>query len=152
MALAIGLLGTLWQHETSCYPSMMFSCWMGTNLVALVWLSMRFKSPTASHLRSGLVHSSATTRRGARLALGYVGCRGHMPQPIAMVQCCGTGEEERQDAMLLCRFLQAQCAYQEGFLSAATDTGSITVVLLQCDLSPFTLNPFYFNLKFGTTH
>ena len=26
------------------------------------------------------------------------------------------------------------------------------VVLLQCGLSPFTLNPFKFNLEFGTTH
>ena len=31
---------------------MMFSHWMGMNLVALAWLSMRFKSQTASHLRS----------------------------------------------------------------------------------------------------
>ena len=26
------------------------------------------------------------------------------------------------------------------------------VVLLQCGLSPFTLNTFQFNLEFGTTH
>ena len=42
-----------------------------------------------------------------------------------MMQCCGTGEEERQDATLLCRFPQAEHMYQEGFLSAAADTGSI---------------------------
>ena len=52
MALAIGLLGTPRQHKTSCYPSMMFSHWMGMNLVALVQLSMRFESLTASRLRS----------------------------------------------------------------------------------------------------
>ena len=46
-----------------------------------------------------------------------------MPQPITMVQCCGTGEEERWDAMLLCRFMLAQHTYQEEFLSIAMDTG-----------------------------
>ena len=53
MALAIGLLGMPWRHETLCYPSMMFLHCMGMNLVALVWLSIRFESQTVSHLRSG---------------------------------------------------------------------------------------------------
>ena len=34
-------------------------------------------------------------------SLWDVGCMGHT---ITMVQCCGTGEEERWDATLLCRF------------------------------------------------
>ena len=71
------------------------------------------------------MYSPPAAGEGVCLTPGYVGCRGHMPQPIAMVQCCGTGEAERQDTMLLCRFLQAQRMYQEGFLSAAADTGSI---------------------------
>ena len=102
MALAMRLLGMQWWHETSCYPSMMFLHWMGTNLDALVWLSMRFKSLTASHLRSSSGIFLATAGGGACLAQGYVGDRGHTPQPITMVQSCGTGEGERQDATLLC--------------------------------------------------
>ena len=70
-------------------------------------------------------YSSTAAGAGVHLTPGYVGCRGHMPQPITMVQCCGTGEEERWDTTLLCRFLQTQCTYQEGFLSTAADTGSI---------------------------
>ena len=71
------------------------------------------------------MYSSATAGGGAHFTLGYVGCGGHTSQPIAMVQCCGTGEEERWDAMLLCRFLQAQHTHQEAFLSTATDTRCI---------------------------
>ena len=70
-------------------------------------------------------YSSTAAGGGACLAPGYVGCRDHTPQLITMVQCCGTGEEERWDAILLCRFPQAQHEYQEGFLSTAVDTGSI---------------------------
>ena len=33
----------------------------------------------------------------------YASASHHMPQPAAMVQCCGTGEEERWDIMLLQR-------------------------------------------------
>ena len=71
------------------------------------------------------MYSSTTAAGSACLTPRHVGCRGHTPQPIAMVQCCGTGEKERWDAMVLCRFPQAQCTYQEGFLSTAVDTGSI---------------------------
>ena len=38
-------------------------------------------------------------------ALGYVGCRCNLPQPISLVQCHGTGEEEGWYAVLLCGFL-----------------------------------------------
>ena len=42
-----------------------------------------------------------------------------------MVQCGGTSEKEGWDAVHLCKFLSAQCAYQERLLSITADTGSI---------------------------
>ena len=83
---------------------MMFSHWMGMNLGALAWLSMRFESPTVSHLKSSSGIFLHCCWRRCALALRYVRCGGHMPQLITMVQCCGIGEKERRDAMLLCRF------------------------------------------------
>ena len=123
--LATGLLRMPQQHESFHLLSMMFSHWMGMSLVVPVHLSMRSRSLTVSHSRCSSGRSLHCCWRRCTPHSKMCWMWGHTPQPITMVQCCGTGEEERQDPTVLCRFLQAQHTHQEGFLSTATDTGGI---------------------------
>ena len=58
-----------------------------------------------------------------RLSLGHAGSRSNLSEPIPMVQCGCSGLEEGQYPAVL-RGLQApQCAYEEGFVPPATDSG-----------------------------
>ena len=73
------------------------------------------------------MNPSTAVGGGTHFTLGYVGHGGDPSQPITMVQCSGTGEEEGWDAALLRVLLQAQGVHQEGLLSAANNRGGTGV-------------------------
>ena len=77
------------------------------SLVVLEQSSMRSTLLIVSHLRSDSDAYPHTFRGGVHLAQGYAGCGGNMPQPVPVVQCSGTDEEERWITALLHGVLQA---------------------------------------------
>ena len=91
-------------QESSSWPSMTSSCWMGISLDAQVQLSTKSASTIVSPLKSGSGAFLHHFWMRYTLTQRHAGCGGNMPQSVPMVQCSSISSEKGWNSALLCGF------------------------------------------------